>query len=95
LGGGARNSTAYFDLLDLNNFCNNKFASSVTASVNSVTISCITCTTMCVPFSELFFLHNNYDNDFKVCCLTFLNYFLVLEKLLNFTYLVIFYEICI
>jgi hypothetical protein len=48
-----------------------------------------------VLFSELFFLVNNYNNDFKVCCLTSINYFLVLEKLLNFTYLVIFYEICI
>jgi hypothetical protein len=43
-----------------------------------------------VPFSELFFLDNNYDNDFTVCCLTSINYFLVLGKLLNFTHLVIF-----
>jgi hypothetical protein len=35
-----------------------------------------------VPFSELFFLDNIYDKDFKVCCLTSINYFLVLEKLL-------------
>jgi hypothetical protein len=28
-----------------------------------------------VTFSELFFLDNNYDNDFKVCCLTSINFF--------------------
>jgi hypothetical protein len=31
-----------------------------------------------------FFFCTDYDNNFKVVCITFLNYILVLESLLNF-----------